>query len=218
MMEEEKLQEYLESHTTAAPDYLEELYRQVHLQLLYPRMCSGHLQGRVLTMLTAMIRPHRALEIGTYAGYSALCIAEGLPDDDAHLHTIEIDDEMEPFIRRQLAATPLGKRVELHIGDASEVLPTLGPEPFDMAYIDGNKRTYLTTYEEVLPLVRPGGFIIADNTLWSGKVVEADREHTDAQTRGIMEFNDFVARDERVSVVMVPLRDGLTLIRKKGAL
>ena len=217
MMEEEKLQEYLESHTTAAPDYLEELYRQVHLQLLYPRMCSGHLQGRVLTMLTAMIRPRRALEIGTYAGYSALCIAEGLPDD-ARLHTIEIDDEMEPFIRRQLAATPLGKLVELHIGDASEVLPTLGPEPFDMAYIDGNKRTYLTTYEEVLPLVRPGGFIIADNTLWSGKVVEADREHTDAQTRGIMEFNDFVARDERVHTVILPLRDGLTLIRKKGAL
>lgn len=208
------LQEYLESHTTAAPGYLDELYRQVHLQLLYPRMCSGHLQGRVLTMLTSMIRPRRALEIGTYAGYSALCIAEGLPDDGARLHTIEIDDEMEPFIRRQLARTPLGRRVELHIGDAAEVLPEISDEPFDMAYIDGNKRTYLQTYEQVLAVMRPGSFIIADNTLWSGKVLEAaGAGHTDAQTRGIMEFNDFVAHDSRVSAVMLPLRDGLTLLR-----
>ena len=169
-------------------------------------------------MLTAMIAPRRALEIGTYAGYSALCIAEGLPDDAARLHTIEIDDEMEPFIRRQLAQTPLGERVELHIGDAAEVLERLGDEPFDMAYIDGNKRTYLETYEQVLGVLRPGGFIIADNTLWSGKVVDtAPGERTDAQTAGIMRFNDFVVADARVEAVMVPVRDGLTLVRKREA-
>lgn len=213
----EALEDYILANISPEPAELTEVYRSTYLHHLYPRMCSGHLQGRILKLLTAVTRPRNILELGTFTGYSALSIAEGMPPG-AQLHTIEIDDEMEPFIRRQLAATPLGKRVELHIGDASEVLPTLGPEPFDMAYIDGNKRTYLATYEEVLPLVRPGGFIIADNTLWSGKVVDADREHTDAQTRGIMEFNDFVARDERVHTVILPLRDGLTLIRKKGAL
>ena len=215
MSRQELLQEYLERHSSPEPAHLAALYRQVHLHLLYPRMCSGHLQGRVLTMLTAMVSPRRVLEIGTYAGYSALCIAEGLPDDEARVHTIEIDDEMEPFIRRQLSSTPFGRRVELYIGDEASLLPELGREPFDMAYIDGNKRTYLDTFRRVAQVVRPGGFIIADNTLWSGKVLDADPAHTDAQTAGIMEFNAAVAADPRLEVVMLPLRDGLTMIRLK---
>ncbi len=224
-MIDEALQSYLEAHSSPEPANLARLSRRVGQRLLYPRMCSGHLQGRVLAMLTAMIAPRRALEIGTYAGYSALCIAEGLPDDEATLDTIEIDDEMEDFIRAQLSESPYGHRVRLHIGDASEVLPCVASapsfRPYDMAYIDANKRTYLQTYEQVLPLLRPGGFIIADNTLWDGKVLPTDTptdnpaHHLhDPQTAGIIAFNDFVAADPRVTAVMLPLRDGLTLLCK----
>lgn len=212
-----ELEDYLEAHTTPEPENLRALERRVNLHLLYPRMCSGKLQGRVLSMLTSMISPLRALEIGTYAGYSALCIAEGLPPG-GHLDTVEIDDEMEDFIRHEFAQSPYGERIMLHIGDAGDVLPQLafatGFQPYDMAYIDANKRIYLETYEQVLPLLRPGGFLLADNTLWDGKVL--DGESRDAQTRGLMAFNDFVVSDPRVSVVMLPLRDGLTLIRKNS--
>lgn len=201
---------------------LEEINRKVNLRLLYPRMCSGHLQGRILTMLTAMISPRRALEIGTYAGYSALCIAEGLPPE-GHLDTIEIDDEMEPFILSNFARSPLGRKITLHIGDVAQVLPKLMDETpaggvekpcrrFDMVYMDANKRTYWETFELILPMVRPGGFILADNTLWGGKVLDPEANH-DAQTRGICSFNDRLASDPRVSRVILPLRDGLTLIR-----
>lgn len=211
------LQDYLEQHSSAEPENLARLSHLVGERLLYPHMCSGHLQGRLLRMLTAMIRPQRALEIGTYAGYSALCIAEGLPDDSARLDTVEIDDEMERFIRDRFAESAFGSRIRLHIGDAREVLPRLASEPgflpYDMAYLDANKRTYRETYEAVLPIVRPGGFILADNTLWGDKVIGAP-SRTDAQTAGIVAFNDFVARDPRVQTVMLPLRDGLTLIQK----
>lgn len=206
-----EIEDYIAGHTSPEPDYLSRLSHEVGLKLLYPRMCSGFVQGRVLTMLTAMIRPENALEIGTYAGYSALCIAEGLPSG-GHLDTIEIDDELEDFILGQFAASPLGDRISLHIGDASEILPRLAKQ-FDMVYMDANKRTYSETYEQVLPFVRPGGFILADNTLWDGKVLDPQANH-DSQTRGICLFNDLVARDPRVSTVILPLRDGLTLIRK----
>lgn len=206
-------EEYIAGHTTAGHESLAWIERQVNLRSSYPRMCSGHVQGRVLAMLSAMIKPRKALEIGTFAGYSALCIAEGMPDDECRLHTVEIDDEMEGFIRENLALSPYGGRVVLHIGDADELLPELAAEgPFDMAFIDGNKRTYKDTFYKVLPMMRQGGFILVDNTLWSGKVV-AEPPASDAQTRGVTEFNDAVAADERLQVVMLPLRDGLTLIR-----
>jgi len=204
------LEDYILDHIDPEPPALAKLNREVNLRLLYPRMCSGHLQGRILRMLTAMISPMNALEIGTYAGYSALCIAEGLPDG-GHLDTVEIDDEMEDFIRRRLTDSESGRRVTLHIGDAAEIVPRLGKR-FDMVYMDANKRTYCETFNMVLPLVNPGGFILADNTLWDGKVTDPVANH-DPQTAGICRFNDMIAADQRVSRVILPLRDGLTLIR-----
>ena len=204
------IEEYILTHSDPEPPLLAKLNRDVNLRLLYPRMCSGHLQGRILTMLTAMIAPRDALEIGTYAGYSALCIAEGLPEG-GHLDTVEIDDEMEDFISMRLAESPYGDRVTLHIGDCADLLTSLGKR-YDMAYMDANKRTYCETYQMLLPMMNPGGFILADNTLWDGKVTDPQRNH-DPQTTGICRFNDMVADDPRVSKVILPLRDGLTLIR-----
>lgn len=205
------IEEYIERHIDAEPPALAALERRVNLQMLYPRMCSGHMQGRILRMFTAMIAPRRILEVGTYAGYSALCMAEALPED-GELHTIEINDESEDFIRARFAESPYADRLHLHIGDSAELLDTFDPDSFDMAFIDGNKRTYIQTYEQTLRLVRPGGFILADNTLWSGKVT--DPACHDPQTRGILEFNDYVAADTRVNRVILPLRDGLTIIQK----
>lgn len=208
----EELEEYILTHIDAEPDNLHRLGRDVHLQLLYPRMCSGHLQGRLLKMLTAMIAPRRVLEIGTYAGYSALCIAEGLPPE-GHIDTVEIDDEMGDFILNRFAQSPYGDRVTLHIGDIAQLAHAL-ESGYDMVYMDANKRTYLETFQTVLPLVRPGGFILADNTLWDGKVADPASNH-DAQTKGICRFNDAIAADSRLEKVILPLRDGLTLIRVK---
>lgn len=210
-VDSEQLYNYIDTHTTAAPANLERLEREVNLRLLYPRMCSGHMQGRVLKMLTAMIAPRRALEVGTYAGYSALCIAEGLPEG-GHLDTVEIDDELRDFILRQFSRSPFGDRITLHIGDIDSVAAGLEPG-YDMVYFDGNKRTYLPSFLRLLPLVRKGGYVLADNTLWDGKVTDQQRNR-DAQTRGICEFNDYVASAQGLETVILPLRDGLTLIRK----
>lgn len=207
---EQTLEEYIISRSDPEPAALGRLGREVNLRLLYPRMCSGHYQGRLLTMLTSMIAPRNALELGTYAGYSALCIAEGLPEG-GHLDTVELEDELEDFILRQFGSSPLGERISLHIGDAAAIVPALGKR-FDMVYMDANKRTYCETYRMLLPLMAPGGFILADNTLWDGKVLHPE-ENRDPQTRGICEFNDMVARDPRVTRVILPVRDGLTLIR-----
>lgn len=210
---DEQLQQYILDHIDPEPPHLRQLARDVNVYLLYPRMCSGHLQGRILHMLTGMIAPRHVLELGTYAGYSALSIAEALAPD-AHLHTIEIDDEMEDFILQRFAQSPAGSRITLHIGDARDILPQLGDIVWDMVFIDANKRCYCEYYEMILPHVRPGGYILADNTLWDGKVTDPEHNH-DAQTRGIMDFNDLVASDDRVEKVILPLRDGLTIIRKK---
>ena len=210
---DEQLQQYILDHIDPEPPHLRQLARDVNVYLLYPRMCSGHLQGRILHMLTGMIAPRHVLELGTYAGYSALSIAEALAPD-AHLHTIEIDDEMEDFILQRFAQSPAGSRITLHIGDARDILPQLGDIVWDMVFIDANKRCYCEYYEMILPHVRPGGYILADNTLWDGKVTDPEHNH-DAQTRGIMDFNDLVASDNRVEKVILPLRDGLTIIRKK---
>lgn len=205
------LDEYILSHIDPEGDYLHALYRDTHLRLLYPRMASGHLQGRLLKMLVGMIRPRCALEIGTYSGYSALCIAEGLPPEGV-LHTFEINDEQEEFTRPWLEGSPYAHRIHLHIGDALQEVPRLGLT-FDFAFVDGDKRRYVEYYEMVLSCLQPGGYILADNTLWDGHVLEADTH--DAQTLGIRAFNDRVAADPRVEKVILPLRDGLTIIRKR---
>ena len=210
---DELLKQYVLAHIDAEPENLRRLDRDTHLQLLYSRMCSGHLQGRLLKMLVRMINPRRVLELGTYSGYSALCMAEGLLRDDACIHTIEIEDELEDFLREHFAQSPVGHRINLHIGDAVKVLGEMEGD-FDLAFIDANKRDYVDYYDLVLPRIAPGGFIIADNTLWDGKVVDWGK-HLDAQTAGILAFNDRVAADPRVEVVIVPLRDGLTIIHKK---
>jgi predicted O-methyltransferase YrrM len=199
------------NHIDAESDYLKALYRATHVKLLRPRMASGHLQGRLLKMLVKMIRPSQILEIGTYSGYSALCLAEGL-GEGGMLHTFEINDEQEDFTRPWLEGSPYADKIKFYIGDALELVPTLGVT-FDMAFVDGDKRKYIEYYEMVLSHMTPGGYILADNTLWDGHVVETPTP-TDQQTRGIMAFNDLVARDPRVERVILPLRDGLTIIRK----
>lgn len=208
---DERLERYVADHIDPEPENLARLNRAAHTRLLYSRMCSGHLQGRLLKMLVSMIKPRRVLEIGAFVGYSALCIAEGIPAD-GEMHTIEINDELEDFIREALDASPFGRKVTLHIGDAVDLIPAIGGE-WDLVFIDGNKRQYVDYYEMVMPSLRQGGYILADNTLWDGKVADPGSYH-DVQTRGVARFNDRVASDPRVQRVIVPLRDGLTIIRK----
>lgn len=207
------IDEYILQHIDAEGDYLNALYRDTHLRLLYPRMASGHLQGRMLKMFVQMIRPQQVLEIGTYSGYSALCMAEGLPDN-AILHTIEINDEQEDFTRPWLENSPYADKIKFHIGDAMALIPQLNLK-FDLVFMDADKRKYIDYYELVLPLLNEGGYIIADNTLWDGHVLEEHPHPNDQQTISIKAFNDLVAADTRVEKVILPLRDGLTLIRKK---
>lgn len=207
----DKIDSYIEAHTSAEPPLLNRLYRHTNIHHLYGRMCSGKVQGRLLKMLTSMISPRRVLEIGTFTGYSALCIAEAL-ENNAVLHTIEIDDEQEENLRHWFSQSPHGSKIILHIGDAEAIVPQLDEE-FDMVLIDANKRQYISYLELALKKLRKGGYIIADNTLWNGKVLENPLP-SDEQTRSIAEFNCLVASDSRLEAVMLPLRDGLTLIRK----
>lgn len=206
------IDEYILEHIDPENDYLKALYRATHVKLLRPRMASGHLQGRMLKMFVEMIRPKTVLEIGTYSGYSALCMAEGLPEG-AMLHTFEINDEQEDFTRPWLENSPWADKITFHIGDALKLVPQMDLH-FDMAFVDGDKRRYIDYYEMVMERLEPGGYIIADNTLWDGHVLETDTHYTDRQTLGIKAFNDLVAKDKRTEKVMLPLRDGLTIIRK----
>lgn len=210
----EEIEAYALDHSDAEPPLLARLNRDAHVKLLRPRMIAGHLQGRALKMCCRMMRPKRLLEIGTYTGYATFCLAEGT-DPDAEIHTVEINDEMEPFFRTYWQEHPDRMKIHPHWDDIRRVLPQLGPEPFDLVYIDADKRDYCAYYDLVFPLVRPGGLILADNTLWSGKVVKEDATHTDTQTRGIMTFNELIRNDNRVEKVLLPLRDGLTVIWKK---
>ena len=213
MLNSDVLEEYILRHIDEEDDYLKALYRDTHVKLLRPRMASGHLQGRMLKMFVRMIRPKQILEIGTYSGYSALCMAEGL-DEGSLLHTFEINDEQEDFTRPWLEQSPYADKIKFYIGDALERMPQLGIT-FDLVFVDGDKRKYLEYYEMSLAHLSPGGYIIADNTLWDGHVTETPNPN-DAQTIGIQAFNEFVAKDNRVEKVILPLRDGLTIIRKKN--
>ena len=208
----EDIEKYVLAHSEPEGDYLYRLYRATNIHTIHGRMASGHLQGRLLKMLVSMIRPKNILEVGTFSGYSAICMAEGL-DEGGKVWTFEINDEMEDFTRPWIETSPVADKIDFRIGDANIEAPKLGVT-FDLAFVDGDKRTYVETYEMVLRLLRPGGYIIADNTLWDGHVTDPAYDH-DHQTQGIRQFNDYVAADNRVEQVIVPLRDGLTLIRKK---
>ncbi|MDY5772706.1 MAG: O-methyltransferase [Bacteroidaceae bacterium] len=203
------LDEYILSHIDEEDPYLYQLYRDTNIYQVRSHMASGHLQGKVLRMLVQMIRPHRILEIGTYTGYSALCMASALAEN-ARIVTYEINDELEDFTRLRLERSPWAHVIDFRIGNVLQDLPQ--EELFDLIFIDGNKRQYLDYYELSLRHLRPGGYIFADNTLWDGHVIDPTYDH-DSQTQGIRQFNDFVAHDKRVEKVILPLRDGLTLIR-----
>ena len=202
---------YIANHIDPEGDYLYRLYRATNLHTLHGRMASGHLQGRLLKMLVQMTQAKRVLEVGTFSGYSAICLAEGLPEDGL-LYTFEINDEQEDFTRPWIAGSSVANKIHFIIGDAITEAPRLGIT-FDLVFIDGDKRTYVETYEMALSVLRQGGFIVADNTLWDGHVCDSAYDK-DQQTLGIRRFNDLVAADTRVEKVILPLRDGLTLIRK----
>lgn len=212
MTETEQLDRYIESHIEPEGDYLYRLWRATNIHTIHGRMASGHIQGRLLRMLVKMVRPKRVLEVGTFSGYSAICLAQGLPED-GKLYTFEINDEMEDFTRPWIEGSEVAEKIDFRIGDAIQEAPKLGIT-FDMAFIDGDKRHYVETYEMTLGILRPGGFILVDNTLWDGHVIDPAYGH-DHQTQGIRAFNDLVANDERVETVILPIRDGLTLLRKK---
>ncbi len=207
------IEEYILSHIDAEPEVLRKIDRDAHVNILRGNMTSGHLQGRFLKMITQMIRPKRVLEIGTFVGYSALCLAEGL-EEEGELHTIEIDDELEERIRNNFGRSEHGFKIRLYIGDALDILSRFPDESFEMAFIDADKESYWDYFEAILSKIGKGGFILIDNTLWYGKVVEEVKSN-DWATQAILSFNRRVADDDRVEKVILPLRDGLTLIRKK---
>ncbi len=207
------IEQYILDHSDPEDPLLAELNRETNLKVLRPRMLSGHLQGKILEMISKMIRPQKILEIGTYTGYSAICLAKGLQKNGI-LHTIEINDELEHFIRKYLQKARLESQIYLHIGNALEIIPKLN-QNFDLIFIDGDKRQYSAYYHAIFDYVKPGGFILADNVLWSGKVIELESPD-DEYTKGIFTFNKLITKDNRVEKIILPLRDGLTLIRKKG--
>ena len=206
------IDEYITQHIDKEGDYLYRLYRATNIHTIHGRMASGHLQGRLLKMIVEMINPKNILEVGTFSGYSAICLAEGL-DEGGKVYTFEINDEQEDFTRPWIEGSHLADKIEFIIGDAIQEAPKLGVV-FDMAFIDGDKRTYIETYEMAMKVVRKGGFILADNTLWDGHVTDPAYDK-DQQTIGIRRFNDYIANDKRAEKVILPIRDGLTLIRIK---
>ncbi|MDR0941842.1 MAG: O-methyltransferase, partial [Bacteroidales bacterium] len=204
----------IERHIDEEPALLQELQRQAHITLLNPRMLSGHVQGRILKMFMHMIQPQRVLEIGTYTGYSALCIAEGL-SNNALLDTIEINDELQTKIQSFFDQSEHGAKIQLHIGDAQTIIPQFTYN-FDIVFIDGNKRHYIEYYELCMQKLNSGGYIFADNTLWDGHVIDKEIAANDYQTQGIVAFNTHVKNDARVETVILPIRDGITILRKKA--
>ncbi len=207
-----EIEKYILNHIEPEDEILKELNRDTHLNVIGARMISGHLQGQVLTMLSKMIHPKCILELGTFTGYSAICLAKGL-QDDGKLITIEIDDELENRARKYFEMAGIQHKTEQRIGSALEIIPTL-TETFDLVFIDAHKPEYPAYYKAVFGKVKSGGYIIADNTLWSGKVLEIPAED-DLQTHGIIEFNSMIKQDDRIEKVILPLRDGMTIIRKK---
>lgn len=209
---DEKLDAYCCAHTTAENEQLKQLNRETHVKILQPRMLSGAFQGRFLSMIAHLVQPKRILEIGTYTGYSALCFLEGL-HPDGKITTIDINEELEDFVRKHIAEADATEKIDYILGDATDIIPGLN-EAFDLVFIDADKDNYLTYYELVFDKVKKGGYILADNVLWSGKVT-GEFEQVDFDTQQIMKFNTRVQTDDRVENILLPIRDGLMLIRKK---
>jgi predicted O-methyltransferase YrrM len=207
----EALEKYIENNTSPEPEILKKLNRETYAHVLMPQMLSGHLQGRFLKMLTAMIQPKHVLEIGTFTGYSAICISEGLPDNGI-LHTIDINEELLSLVKKYLQASGADKKIKTYTGNAVKIIPEMDMV-FDMIFIDADKKNYVNYYDLVFDKVRKGGYIIADNVLWSGKVVE-NKAKVDEDTKSIMAYNDKITNDPRVENVLVPIRDGLMIARK----
>ncbi len=212
MVSGREIENYILEHIEAEDPILKELDRETHLKVPGARMLSGHLQGQALTMISKMINPLRILELGTFTGYSAICLAKGL-QENGKLFTIELDDELREIAQKYFIKSGLDDKIFQFIGFAKEIIPTLS-ETFDLVYMDADKREYVDYFNLVFDKVRPGGFILADNTIWSGKVLE-DTVANDRQTKGIIKFNETVKNDSRIEKVILPLRDGLTIIRKK---
>lgn len=208
-----KLEQYAEMHTTPENEVQQALNRETYANVLMPRMLSGHLQGRVLSMFSQMLRPRRILEIGTYTGYSALCMAEGLTDDGI-LHTIDINEELETMVRTHIAKAGFENKIQFHIGNAMQIVPSLN-ETFDLVFIDADKENYSHYYDMVFDKLRTGGIIIADNVLWSGKVLDEKELTKDVETKALDQFNKKIHADNRVENVLMPIRDGLMVVRKK---
>lgn len=208
----EEIEAYAEAHTEAESDLLRTLSRETHAKVLMPRMLSGHMQGRFLAMISRLLRPRRILEIGTYTGYSALCLCEGL-SADGKLITIDKNEELEALVRRYLNLAGYESRVDFRIGRAADIIPELD-ETFDLVFIDADKVNYATYYHLIFDKVRPGGIIIADNVLWSGKVVQQGSKKTDKETQALLDFNRMVQDDTRVRNVLLPIRDGLMIVEK----
>ncbi len=208
----EDLTDYIELHCEPEPELLKELARETYAKVLMPRMLSGHLQGRVLSLFSRMIRPRLILEIGTFTGYSAICLAEGLQPGGS-LHTIDINDELAPMVRRYLSQSEKADSIHCYWGNALEIIPGIDAE-FDLVFIDADKINYQKYYELALPKLRVGGWIIADNVLWSGKILDKPIK-MDADTLALYKFNDFLRNDQRVKSVLVPVRDGLMVAQKR---
>ena len=206
-----ELDKYIREHTSPEDDLLKELVRTSHLKAMQPRMISGHIQGKVLEMLSHMIKPKYILEIGTFTGYSSLCLAKGLAEG-SELHTIERNDEVAEIAEKYISKSHQASQIHLHIGDANTIVPTL-PYTFDLAFIDGDKREYLSYYHTIFSKVKVGGFILADNVLWDGKIVEPVK-HNDLYTKELLAFNQFIQNDNRIENVLLPLRDGMMIMRK----
>lgn len=208
----EEIETYSETHTENENELLKSLNRETHANVLNPRMLSGHLQGRFLSMISRMIRPEKILEIGTYTGYSALCLCEGL-QKDGKIITIDINEELETLTRRYFDKSEFADQIDYIIGNAVEIIPTLN-DTFDLVFMDADKINYISYFNLCLDKVRPGGFILADNVLWSGKVFDKELKKIDKDTQALMDFNKFMQEDNRVSNVLLPIRDGLMILQK----
>jgi caffeoyl-CoA O-methyltransferase len=211
MKQDHEIFKYAEEHSSEEPTILKELNRETHVKMVYPRMLSGHMQGRLLSMISHMIHPEHILEIGTFTGYSAICLAEGLQENGT-LYCIEINPEFETIIRKYIEKSGHKNQINLMIGDALKLIPEMN-QTFDLVFIDADKEQYLEYYKLVIDKVKQGGFIIADNVLWDGKVIK-ETKGIDKETNGIKEFNDFIMQDEKVAKFLLPFRDGLQIIRK----
>lgn len=206
-----ELDDYVINHSEDEPELLQELTRETYQKILQPRMLSGHYQGRLLSMISKLIHPTSILEIGTYTGYSALCLAEGMPDD-GELHTIDINEELVDFQRTYFDKSPYGKQIFQHLGNALEIIPSLH-KTFDLIFIDADKENYPAYFKVIIDKLNPGGILLSDNVLWSGKVIEPLKED-DFSTKALLEYNTLLKEDKRIETVILPIRDGLTISRK----